>query len=203
MDIIRKILNQPKKVRPKKIYLYKNLRDIFQQLPHVKKCLDIGSGKGDLYPQIKCDKYTGIDIDKEFLNYAKKKFPNADFRYKNFKNIEINKYKADLIVCIQVVGFNENFDLNFKNNLKKFFTKLENVTNKNGYIVLSLTENIFLSIKNQKFLEKFNEIKSIKYSSINYRVPYFLALFISKVMTFFPNLLFFKLNYIKVLKKIN
>lgn len=203
MSIIRKILNQPKKVRPKKIYLYQNLKKIFLQLPHVKKCLDIGCGKGDLYPQIKCDQYIGIDIDKKFLNYAKKKFSNVDFRYKNFKDIKINKYKSDLIVCIQVIGFNENFDLNFKNNIKNFFIKLEKIINKNGYVVLSLTDDMLLKIKNQNLLKKFKEVKSLKYSSINYRMPYFAALLISKIMIFFPNLLFFNFNHIKVLKKIN
>ncbi len=201
MNILKKIINQPKKVRPKKMFLYDRLHEILGTLPRVNRCLDIGSGRGDLYTKINSKEYIGIDIDKEVLNDAKKKFPEVDFRFKNFKNIDVNDYKSDLIICIQVIGFNSNFDDTFKNNLENFFHKLFKTLNNQGLLLISINDEMYKEVYNKEYFKVFKELKSISYSSINLRMPYIFAFSIKKVMEIFPNLLFFKLNHIKLLKK--
>ena len=41
----------------------------------------------DLYTKINSKEYIGIDIDESIKRY--KKFPEIDFRFKNFKNMNV------------------------------------------------------------------------------------------------------------------
>ncbi len=202
MNIINKLITQPLKVRPKKLFLYDKIKKILSQIPHSKYCLDIGSGKGDLYPYINSAKYIGIEVDKHILEDAKKRFPDVDFRYLNFKLLNPQEFKFDLIVCVQVLGFNKNFDKSFSTDLKEFFSIIDKIQDKNGYVLLSLNDVVYKEYIKKRYLENYNEIYSISYSSINYRMPYMFAVVLKNIMKIFPNLLFFKLNHIKLLKKI-
>lgn len=201
MNILKKFINQPKKVRPKKLFLYDRLHEILRSLPTINKCLDIGSGRGDLYTKINSKEYIGIDIDEEVLFDARRKFPEVDFRFKNFKDINVNDYMSDLIICIQVIGFNSNFEETYENDLENFFNKLFKTLNSQGFLLISINDKMFKEVQDKKYFKIFEEVKSISYSSINYRMPYMFAYTIKKVMEIVPNLLFFKLNHIMLLRK--
>lgn len=74
-----------------------------------KSILDVGCGFGDIIPFIfsKCDsfEYTGVDFTKEFIEKAKKKYP--DFRFINgnyFKNPLRKKF--DIIICCGALNGN-------------------------------------------------------------------------------------------------
>ncbi len=76
-----------------------------------KKVLEIGCGIGDFYPFLKekfdSVSYTGIDIVPELINYAKYKFPDADFHCLDLENVSfVNKFDYVLISGV----FNNEID---------------------------------------------------------------------------------------------
>lgn len=83
--------------------------------------LDLGCGRGDFLEfLINCGQapqsYIGVDFMKEFIDYAKKKFPFAQFYYGDFFQFQYVQY--DYVICNGALNFLQDNNLLF---LKKFF----------------------------------------------------------------------------------
>lgn len=99
-------------------YLRKKRIDAVKE--HLKgKVLDYGCGTGKLTELIETDNYTGVDIDKESINEAKKNHPNYSFFELNeFTGLKGN-LKFDTIVSMAVIEHVKNPE-EFLKNLSKY-----------------------------------------------------------------------------------
>jgi len=64
------------------------------------KVLDAGCGYGrmsEYFPN-----YTGIDFSPDFIEKAKKNYPDKDFRVMNLKNIEFADNEFDWVICVSI-----------------------------------------------------------------------------------------------------
>ncbi len=70
-------------------YLWPEMNSLGQYIKDGDKILDLGCGNGRLIELIKDKKvsYTGLDISKELINLAKKKYPDHHFRIGNLYNL--------------------------------------------------------------------------------------------------------------------
>lgn len=80
-----------------------------------KRILDFGCGKGDFYGFLK-DKnidvhYTGLDINKNLIKFAKEKYPNIDFRVFDIEEEELREDFDFIFLCgvfnLKVSGLEE------------------------------------------------------------------------------------------------
>ena len=97
--------------------------------------LDVGCGKGDLLKfinnkKIKKISYTGLDVNKNFINIAKKKYKGNKFYYGDFLKLDIKKY--DIIFISGLLNLRVN---NHKNFLKKILKKGVLKSKKNLYLI--------------------------------------------------------------------
>lgn len=74
-----------------------------------KSILDVGCGFGDIIPFISNKntsfKYTGIDLMKEFVEEAKKRYPDYKFAERNYFEHPFKK-KFDVIICCGTLNSN-------------------------------------------------------------------------------------------------
>jgi len=97
-----------------------------------KTVLDVGCGYGDMYEYLigkfKGIKYTGIDMVKEFVDVAKKRFPDANVKFecRNFFETPGDE-KYDVVICSGVL--NSAFE-NPDEFRKKAIKELFNIANK-------------------------------------------------------------------------
>lgn len=137
--------------------------------------LDIGCGFADFYEylnksKIKLSSYTGIDINKSFIEICKNKFPNVSFENKDMFSLGRKKY--DYIFAFGV------FSLKFKgiNNLKlikDFVHKSENNFNKG--LVINYISNNQESDKPESYVKTFNSntLMSLFYDKYSKNISFF------------------------------
>ena len=81
-----------------------------------KNILDIGCGFADLYTYLNDKnklprKYTGIDINPDFVNYCKKKFPYLQFHVGNLIDDHFTDEHFDIVLMVGVLSYNfKEFD---------------------------------------------------------------------------------------------
>ena len=85
--------------------------------------LDVGCGKGDMLnfiinKKIKTIKYSGLDLNKNFINIAKKKYKRNKFYHGDFLKLDIKKY--DIIFISGLLNLKVN---NHENFLKRIIKK--------------------------------------------------------------------------------
>lgn len=86
-------------------FIKKILKD---NLSHDKKTggpdstLDLGCGTGTLAPLFPPKNYLGMDIDASAVRYAKKRFPQYQFKAEDATSLKLNR-KFDLILIVGVV----------------------------------------------------------------------------------------------------
>jgi SAM-dependent methyltransferase len=91
----------------------------------MKKILDFGCGKGDLYGFIKekgiSTNYCGIDINENLIKFARSKYPEAEFIIMDVEEEEFERYFDIIFICgvfnLRIAGIEESM----KNVLKKLF----------------------------------------------------------------------------------
>jgi ubiquinone/menaquinone biosynthesis C-methylase UbiE len=105
---------------------YHMLADIASdQELHNSTVLDYGCGTGDFYRFLKrrgiTVKYTGVDINENFIDLARKKYPGCTFRVMNTDDDEIEGFFDYIFICgvfnLNVPGVDEDM----KNALIKLF----------------------------------------------------------------------------------
>lgn len=137
--------------------------------------LDIGCGFGDFYEyliknKVKLNSYTGIDINNNFIEICKKKFPNTSFEIKDM--FSLGKKKYDYIFAFGV------FSLKFKgiNNLKliKDFVNKSEYNFKKG-LVINYISNQQGSIKPESFVKTFksNTLMNLFYDKYTNNISFF------------------------------
>jgi SAM-dependent methyltransferase len=81
---------------------YHTLIEIAPDL-HNSKVLDYGCGTGDFYRFMKRrgieTRYTGVDINENFIEIAKKKYPECTFRVMNIDEDPLDGYYDYIFIC--------------------------------------------------------------------------------------------------------
>lgn len=94
--------------------------------PRAKEVLDIACGTGEHHKYLK-DVYsmTGLDINPNFIEMAKKKVPDASYVVGDMRNFDLGK-KYEVILCLfSSIGYIKNYEelvttfSNFRNHLTK------------------------------------------------------------------------------------
>jgi SAM-dependent methyltransferase len=81
-----------------------------------KTVLDFGCGKGDLYGFMKekgfSPRYCGIDINKNLIELAKRKYPESEFLVMDIDETDFNRYFDIMFVCgvfnLRIAGIEES-----------------------------------------------------------------------------------------------
>jgi len=90
-----------------------------------KTVLDFGCGKGDLYGFMKekgfSPRYCGIDINKNFIELARRKYPESEFLDMDIEETDFNRHFDIIFVCgvfnFRIAGIEESM----KHILRKLF----------------------------------------------------------------------------------
>jgi len=99
-----------------------------------KSVLELGIGHGEFctFFKDKIDKYTGVDIDINLLEYAKQKYPNQHYYYGDITDVsfakQLNDEKFDSFLCFNVLEHIQDDKLAVQNMLS--------VIKPNGYLLL-------------------------------------------------------------------
>jgi cyclopropane fatty-acyl-phospholipid synthase-like methyltransferase len=93
--------------------------------PHEDTLLDVGCGIGDLWAYcveiLKCDApmYTGIDLDAEIIELARKKFPTTTFYNEALNGFTTTKY--DWIVAVSAFNEISKFPVDIKQTIELMY----------------------------------------------------------------------------------
>ena len=104
-----------------------------------KKALDVGSGKGKiiLFLLKKGYKITSVEINENFVNILKEKYPNIKYMQDDFNQISFSD-KYDIVTAIEFI---QNLDYKM---LASFINKISKITNL-----------LYINISNRKSLHGF------------------------------------------------
>lgn len=97
-------------------------------LPHVKTVTDIGCLNGDAYKAIseKYDvSYLGIDVDKDAIQLAQQRYPNARFAVGDFMDESFTQEKSDLVFALNLFDHFEDWKKALRN-LRRFSSRFIN-----------------------------------------------------------------------------
>ena len=99
--------------------------------------MDVACGTGSHAMILKNNfKVTGVDINENMLEIARKKVPEADFIKGNMKKLEL-KSKFDVVICIfSAIHYNTNYN-ELEGTLTNFYNHLEN----GGILIYDLSFN--------------------------------------------------------------
>ena len=112
------------------------------------KVLDIGCGTAKIIESIPSVNYYGYDINKDYINYAKKRYHSKRIKFfcKKFTQAEIKKLpKFDYVLLFGLIHHLEDHEV------KNFFSLLKKILKKNGKLLTC--DPVFL--KKQNILAKF------------------------------------------------
>jgi 2-polyprenyl-3-methyl-5-hydroxy-6-metoxy-1,4-benzoquinol methylase len=103
--------------------------------------LEIGTGKGNYYQYLakKYKSYISLDIDKEVIETAKKKYPHGIFIQADITSDEIEKFFLQKLNSIIIVNVLEHIK-----NHEKAIENLFNILQPNGYLIILVPAFNFL-----------------------------------------------------------
>lgn len=99
-------------------------------LPQAKSIADVGCLNGDTFGAIqqKYDvRYTGIDIDRNAIAIAEKRYPEADFVVGDFMSPSFQHKKSDVVLALNLFDHFEDWKLALRN-LKRLSSRYINVS---------------------------------------------------------------------------
>jgi hypothetical protein len=147
-----------------------------KDLKSMKPCsfgIDAACGNMQQFPIMKVENYIGFDIDEKSVSQGLENFPNASGFVCSLEKVLEQRndlyLKGDLVICIQTLGINSNFD---SENLLTAVGNLIKLTAHSGTLIMNIrwSKNEF---KYQKFeIEKilksnFSDIRSKSYGSFD------------------------------------
>lgn len=91
-------------------FVIKNILRDFIKENKPREVLDLGCGSGSLSPLFSKSIYTGIDIDKKLIEYAKLKHPDYNFVVGDVTSFNLNK-KFDFIFIVGVLHHLNDMDV--------------------------------------------------------------------------------------------
>ena len=100
-----------------------------KNLDNMSKILDLGCGTGDFSPCFYNFHYTGIDIEPEYIQYAKNKY-NLDFRLMDGRILRFGEETFD---CIMIIGVLHHL---CKKSCLEIFHELKRVVKPGGMIII-------------------------------------------------------------------
>ena len=101
----------------------KGIIEHFEKKPS-RTLLDVGCGTGEHLKYLSSDfQCTGIDVNRDMIEIARKKVPNAKFKVANMVGFSL-KEKFDVIICLfSSIGYVQNFN-NLVKTLENFYKHL-------------------------------------------------------------------------------
>lgn len=96
------------------------------------RTLDLGCARGEFVPFLKerSKQVCGIDLDKEYIETARKNYPDCEFKLARTEEIPYTNNYFDLIVMLEVLEHTENEE--------KSMMEISRTLKKNGELVLSV-----------------------------------------------------------------
>lgn len=166
-----------------------------------KKILDIGCNIGVSISFLnKSNEIYGIDINKYFINQAKKSYPHLNLFEANMNNLPFEDQSFDIVIMMNVIPYYD-FKINEKEKNKfiiQVFNEVNRVLKNDGLIYLTTPNGNSRHYKNKKILlQELNTILN-KYS-FNFEIKGWNNIFSSKFSflskLFYPKI-FYKFNFI-------
>lgn len=146
--------------------------------------LDYGCGTGNFSGIFEKEKYLGIDINKNFISYAKLKY--SEYNFLTLDQIKNNTFNFEKRDCILINGVLHHIS---DENITKCFDLIKQVSKKNAQIlileptkplsvftldfiqkILDLGINIKSSFEYEQLLKKYINIKKISNYKFSYEV---------------------------------
>tara|TARA_Y100000591_G_C21781653_1_gene671413 strand:+ start:784 stop:1374 length:591 start_codon:yes stop_codon:yes gene_type:complete len=174
------------KARPRKLFLYYKIQEFLKD-KNFLNIIDLGCGDGSLRKIVNFKHYDGIDIDPQSIEKTKKDAKkNENFFLGDIKNFLFKK-KYDLTLCIQLIGFNKNFNIS---DLDEIILQMNKCTQNNGYLIFNIGSKI---IDENDTIEKristnFEIINKITYGNFKKKRNFLIAKFILILQIYFDNL---------------
>lgn len=100
-----------------------------KNLNHMSRILDLGCGTGDFSPFFYNFHYTGIDVETEYIQYAKNKY-NLDFRLMDGRRLRFGEETFD---CITIIGVLHHL---CEKSCLEIFHELKRVIKPGGIIII-------------------------------------------------------------------
>lgn len=200
-------------------YYHQQITKLYQFIiPENQKVIDIGCGTGDLLSALRPKTGVGVDISKNLINIAKKKYPTLTFYTESAERISINE-QFDYVVLSDLIGH--------LNDIQQAFSELHELSDNDTRIIINyynylwepvliLGEKLSLKmplklqnwlskkdIENLLDLSEFEIIKSGDYLLLPIYIP-FISSFVNKYIARLPLLRRLCLvNYFIIRKKPN
>lgn len=95
-----------------------------------KKVLDFACGTGYISKLIPDEKYIGLDINKSYIEYARKKFPNKKFILAKPGELPFKKEEFDLILFLTAIHHIEDKELH------QLMEKFKSILTKDGRMII-------------------------------------------------------------------
>jgi 2-polyprenyl-3-methyl-5-hydroxy-6-metoxy-1,4-benzoquinol methylase len=126
-------------------------------VPDVVSILDIGCGKAELlpflknsYPEVKIDRYLGIDLVEEFLDIAQDNYPEYEFQLENFIGDRFRlKQPFTIVVALGVLVSRVR---NYQEFVEYFISKM--IRSSSGHILFNLISEVDFSSQNYSNYEQ-------------------------------------------------
>lgn len=109
--------------------IFKRIIKSFVRASHPKSVLELGCGTGILAPFFSKSAYLGIDIDKDSIEYAKRKRPRYNFRVVDGTSMRLGT-KFDAILVAGVIHHLNN------SNAEKFIETIDIHLKKDGKVLI-------------------------------------------------------------------